>query len=172
MRKKFAIPMLQRPTAWSPEGDYTQRAAREIAALIRNNATDDTLLAVNHAGAVPYYSKVSTIDMTGLSDLHIAHIESRGMHQKYDAAYVLSRRPHFILFNTHQQPTVDGIVPDHWAGETAVYRHPDFSSGYVMVPRIWTVMWHAQPNNFLVLYRRTDMELESLTPSSGLEPTR
>jgi hypothetical protein len=56
-------------------------------------------LAIDAAGKVPYFSKLYTIDMLGLNDLHIAHLPSSFFqlaHNKYDPDYVLSQRPQFI----------------------------------------------------------------------------
>jgi hypothetical protein len=66
-------------------------------------------LAVFGAGAVPYYSKLYTIDMLGLSDLHIAHLPGRlghsmAGHEKYDSDYVIARRPTFIVFGPRALP--------------------------------------------------------------------
>jgi hypothetical protein len=56
-------------------------------------------LAIDAAGKVPYFSKLYTIDMLGLNELHIGHLQSSFFqlaHNKYDPDYVLSRRPDFI----------------------------------------------------------------------------
>ncbi len=56
-------------------------------------------LAIDAAGKVPYFSNLYTIDMLGLNDLHIAHLQSSFFqlaHNKYDPDYVLSRRPNLI----------------------------------------------------------------------------
>lgn len=60
-----------------------------------------SLLAIDAAGKVPYYSGLPTLDMLGLNDRHIGQ---RSMpvepfivgHAKHDADYVLSKRPTLI----------------------------------------------------------------------------
>jgi hypothetical protein len=57
------------------------------------------LLAVDAAGKIPFYSGLPTVDMLGLNDVHIAHLPARFFeagHNKFDAEYVLSRRPDLI----------------------------------------------------------------------------
>jgi arabinofuranosyltransferase len=57
------------------------------------------LLAVDAAGKIPFYSGLAAVDMLGLNDVHIAHQPARFFeagHNKYDADYVLSRRPDLI----------------------------------------------------------------------------
>jgi hypothetical protein len=63
----------------------------------------DPLLAVDAAGAIPYFSGFRSIDMLGLNDAHIArhHDPSFGHgvqgHELGDGAYVLSREPDIIV---------------------------------------------------------------------------
>ena len=60
------------------------------------------ILASDAVGKVPYFSGMRTIDMLGLTDVHIAHrppkLEGRRApgHNKMDPGYVLSRRPDLI----------------------------------------------------------------------------
>jgi len=63
---------------------------------------DTTSVALIAAGAIPYESRLATIDMLGINDEHIAHRDldigrfSAG-HEKYDTEYVLDRRPDIII---------------------------------------------------------------------------
>jgi hypothetical protein len=59
------------------------------------------ILAADSVGKVPYFSGLHTIDILGLTDVHIAHgptNKGRAIpgHSKTDPAYVLSRRPDLI----------------------------------------------------------------------------
>jgi hypothetical protein len=60
-------------------------------------------LAIAVAGAIPYYSGLYTIDMLGITDSHIAHVEIEDMgsgtagHEKHDIDYVLARRPTYFF---------------------------------------------------------------------------
>lgn len=70
---------------------------------LKANTTPGTWTAAKGAGAIAYYSERPTVDMFGLTDLHIGHLEIPDMgernagHDKTDPAYVLSRRPAYIL---------------------------------------------------------------------------
>jgi hypothetical protein len=82
------------------KGAVVYRAAGEI---LRDRFPPDSLVALNPAGMIPYYSELPTIDMLGLNDLHIAHEGKRDAmmrfaHQVGDGAYVLRREPDVILF--------------------------------------------------------------------------
>jgi hypothetical protein len=72
--------------------------------LGRGFKSQQPLLAVTAAGAVPYWSQLPCLDMLGLSDRHIARAPVPGGgwigHEKGDAAYVLERRPDLLLFGT------------------------------------------------------------------------
>jgi hypothetical protein len=69
---------------------------------LREQVPPQASLAVHHAGAMPFQSELTTIDMLGLNDLHIAHTETPDMgtgeagHEKRDVDYVLSRQPTYI----------------------------------------------------------------------------
>ncbi len=81
-----------------------------IGRWMAKNLPPDTTIAVTAAGAIPYYSKLPTLDMLGLNDEHIAHVDTstfdqgasaviRGFagHEKYDVDYVLAQRPQVIF---------------------------------------------------------------------------
>jgi hypothetical protein len=74
-----------------------------VGKWLAKNALKGESVALIPAGAIPYYSKLYTIDMVGLNDLNIGHMRLEGMgtgiagHEKGDGAYVLSRRPTYIL---------------------------------------------------------------------------
>ncbi len=79
-------------------------AAATIGNTLRGAFEDeDPLVAVDAAGAIPFYSKLRAVDMLGLNDAHIArhHDESFGHgvqgHELGDGAYVLSREPDIIV---------------------------------------------------------------------------
>jgi hypothetical protein len=61
------------------------------------------VLAIHSAGAIPYYAGLTTIDMWGLTDHHIARAplpeHSIGLvgHQRGDPAYVFGREPDLYL---------------------------------------------------------------------------
>jgi hypothetical protein len=63
----------------------------------------DPLVAVDAAGAIPFFSGLRSLDMLGLNDAHIArhHDESFGRgvqgHEVGDGDYVLSREPDIIV---------------------------------------------------------------------------
>jgi len=85
------FPLSTHLTGWRVLGEY-----------LRTNSRPDDLLATDAAGAIPYYSGLKTIDVLGLTDIHIAHknIKTMGQgapgHEKQDNAYVLSRNPRYI----------------------------------------------------------------------------
>lgn len=70
---------------------------------LRVNTPSDAWTAARGAGAIAYYSQRSTIDMYGLNDIHIAHMQIANMgesvagHEKSDPAYVLARQPDYML---------------------------------------------------------------------------
>ncbi|MDQ5823616.1 MAG: hypothetical protein M3441_05300 [Chloroflexota bacterium] len=73
------------------------------AIWLRENTPPDTWTAARAAGAIAYYSQRPTVDMFGLNDLHIGHLQVANMgeavpgHEKSDPAYVLARQPSYVL---------------------------------------------------------------------------
>lgn len=69
----------------------------------KENTPPDAVVASTPAGALAYFSERSVIDMLGLTDRHIARVpiptagRGRAGHEKGDGAYVLSRKPDYIL---------------------------------------------------------------------------
>lgn len=123
------------------EGEMTAASAR-VGWWLKNNARPGDLIAVNHAGAVPYHSGLPTIDMVGLNDLHIARVPG-GKHVKWDPEYVLRRKPTYVVLNTRDRP-VDGKYRfGYWAGETLLVRHPEFQRRYKAVDEVWS--WRHRP---------------------------
>jgi len=85
----------------------------EIGRWLRASVPPTTSIAVIPAGAIPYESRLPTIDMLGLNDEHIAHrdVKIGGLaagHEKYDSLYVLDRRPDIIIL-------MDYLSPGPWA---------------------------------------------------------
>jgi arabinofuranosyltransferase len=82
-------------------------AWKEVGAWLRDHAAPTATIAVIPAGAIPYYSKLRSIDMLGLNDATIAHRKMPGLgtgipgHEKFDIDYVLSRRPDIILLGIY-----------------------------------------------------------------------
>ena len=115
-------------------------SSQEQAEVIRKIIPTGSLIAVNHAGFLPYFlPDYRFIDMTGLNDHHIAHTASGSLHQKYDPEYVLSQSPSAILFHRRTPPPEASMLAelDYWAGETALAAHPDFQGTYSILGDYW-----------------------------------
>jgi arabinofuranosyltransferase len=94
---------------------------REVGLALRRLLPPHATIALNPAGAVPYYSGLRAIDMLGLNDRHIARVPvskpgtGQAGHEKGDGAYVLTRRPDALLMgNVH--------IVDSYAQARAVTR--------------------------------------------------
>ncbi|HYM14854.1 MAG TPA: hypothetical protein VEZ14_04795 [Dehalococcoidia bacterium] len=79
-----------------------------IGRWLRANVPTTTTIALIPVGAIPYESRLTTIDMLGLNDEHIAHRaidlgRFPAGHEKYDSQYVLSLRPEIIILTDSLQ---------------------------------------------------------------------
>jgi hypothetical protein len=75
-----------------------------IGTLLGHAFTEqDPLVAVDAAGAIPYYSQLRSLDMLGLNDAHIARLrtaqfgQSLQGHELGDGNYVLEREPDIVI---------------------------------------------------------------------------
>ncbi|HEX7593335.1 MAG TPA: hypothetical protein VF429_04115, partial [Anaerolineae bacterium] len=112
--------------------------AREtMGRWLRAHVPRGTLIAVDAAGQVPYFSELPAIDMFGINDLHIGRLnvatlgEGTPGHEKFDLGYVIAREPKYVvIFGT----LLDSVME------------------YERAPVTWTNNPTLQ--KFLTLYRR------------------
>ncbi len=90
------------PLAAHPHFNYTFKkydAWKVTGQFLRDRYPGNTI-AVDAAGKIPFFSGLYTIDMLGLNDKHIGHLPIKRFrhsgHNKWDAEYVLDRRPNLI----------------------------------------------------------------------------
>lgn len=107
----MAIPILQ--FYWQQGDERIERArtqrteweGKSVGLLLRSAFADrQPTIAVDAAGAVPYWSQLPAIDMLGLCDYHIPRRRPAKLgsgflgHEHGDGDYVFGRRPDLILF--------------------------------------------------------------------------
>lgn len=77
--------------------------AASLGPLYRRFKPTNPLMAVEPAGALPFFSQLATVDMYGLCDAHISRQEpdrtQRLAHEYGDGEYIWSRKPDLILFS-------------------------------------------------------------------------
>lgn len=70
---------------------------------LKANSPRGTLIAVDAAGQVPYFSELPAIDMFGINDLHIGRLpvptlgQGTPGHEKFDLVYVITRQPEYVV---------------------------------------------------------------------------
>jgi hypothetical protein len=91
-----------------------------VGEWLKENARAGESLAAVPIGAVSYYSGLTSVDMMGLTDKHIARRRMPHMgqgwagHEKHDGQYVLDRRPTYLLagnIDVTEKPRDPGQVP-------------------------------------------------------------
>jgi hypothetical protein len=137
-----------RPAFAGPDHAYVLQDLREVEAWkevgrwFGSHAAPGDSIAVVPAGAVPYFSGLRTIDMLGLNDLTIAHRKVPGAgsgqagHEKHDAAYVLGRRPTYILLGVYGltpalRPPQELVQP-YYPAEVELLSAPQFAYLYAL----------------------------------------
>lgn len=118
----------------------TATAAREtMGKWLRANVPPGSLIAVDAAGQVPYFSGLPAVDMFGINDLHIGRMPVATLgqgtpgHEKFDLGYVITRAPDYVvIYGT----LLDGVKE------------------YERAPVTWTT--NQQFEKFLTLYKRRE----------------
>jgi hypothetical protein len=102
--------------------------------LGRAFASEQPLLAVDAAGAVPFFSKLPSLDMLGLCDRTIARTPvapDRSFavgHNRGNGPYVLARQPDLILFNVPGSPPMPT-----WQSGIELFTDPAFFTDHRLV---------------------------------------
>lgn len=95
-------------------------------------------MVINHAGVLPYFlSDYRFVDMSALNDHHLARTVGN-LHEKFDPDYILGRKPDLVILNSLSDPkTGEGYQDNYWAGESVLFRHPQFVKEYVPIAKSW-----------------------------------
>ncbi len=79
------------------------RSWRELGNWMKFNLPPETKIATDAAGLIPFYSNLYAIDMFGLTDEYIAHLDVPDIgrrevaHEKFDPFYILRRKPDCLV---------------------------------------------------------------------------
>jgi len=131
-----ALQIGERPLSPGVE-DNASRVGRVVGAHIAKAWPKGSLVALNSAGAVPFYGEGHRyIDMLGLNDRHIGrtpireritHWQAVPGHAKGDGDYVLSREPDYIIIG----PAEGTAIETPWfLSEVQMLGDPRFRANY------------------------------------------
>jgi hypothetical protein len=120
--------------------DGASAVGTAVGFYAERNWPEGSLVALNTAGSTPYFApRFRYLDMLGLNDKVIAHrkigaLEApwQGMpgHFKGDGAYVLSRRPDFVILGAAMGSTA---ADPKFLSDVELSRDPRFASDYELV---------------------------------------
>lgn len=127
---------------------------KNLALYLERKNPGNVSVAVNHIGAFGYYANFTILDMTGLVDRHIARDPRKKFHDKYDADYILSKKPDYVILTTRTMPRSTYFKSDYWAGETALYNHALFKKHYIQRPENWEYTFSGQPEYLAVFEKK------------------
>ena len=124
--------------------NYFVDRLKAAAQWLEANAPQNAVVAVNPAGAITHNLRLPVIDMLGLTDVHIAHVQipdagrGRAGHEKGDGKYVLSKKPDFILMGNVAvlpRPLTERDFPQHLSlrSEHEIWADPGFHRDYELV---------------------------------------
>jgi arabinofuranosyltransferase len=102
-----------------------EQAHRSLATWLHDNTSPDASVALMDIGIIGYYSQRRIIDLTGLTESHIAHTPGAFQDKIYDPAYVLDQAPEYVIL-----VSTDGdLVPD-FPIDRRIYQSPLFQAHY------------------------------------------
>ncbi len=105
--------------------------AREtMGRWLKINVPRGTLIAVDAAGQVPYFSELPSIDMFGINDLHIGRLSVATLgqgtpgHEKFDLVYIIQRQPDYVVIFGTLLDTVKEYerAPVQWTTDPALQK--------------------------------------------------
>ena len=129
----YAVRQVSRvPSGWTGYRDAEFFAApyAKVADWLQRQTPGSDWLATGEAGLIPYLTNLPTIDCFGLTDAHLARMPGK-RHEKVDPAYILGRRPRFIIIGGARR-SASGLSSDFAYGRSLL-EHPLFQSDYHLV---------------------------------------
>ncbi len=108
-----------------------------VARWIESKASPGECIALMDIGIIGYMCHEQEIlDITGLTDRHIGKSEGTFLNKVYDPAYVLDRKPEFIVLTIFSEgrsytPPPRGTAFNNWSEmEARLAQHPEFRRWY------------------------------------------
>jgi len=157
---------------------------RALAEWIAETTGPDATVALMDIGIVGYYcDEARILDISGLTDRHIAKSPGPLLAKQYDPAYILDREPEIIVlvisaWGDSREPLPEGREIGTWIPiEGSIFAHPQFQAHYRRPPTDaaatdWTseiaerigaerVFEHAHPDQYYLLaaFRRLPVAL-------------
>lgn len=127
-------------------GQKLQQAHLRFGLDVDLHTAKDAVIAIDDAGIAPLVADREAIDMLGLNDGHLAHLPGV-FAEKFDNAYVLSRRPDLVVLLA--DPLPDARPRYRLAGHAAMIQEPAFGDSFVY-SREYLYEW----GYHLLVYRR------------------
>ncbi len=145
---------LPRVTRWYASSRHAMQTLTQghiaLGKHLAVTAQPGAIIAIQDAGAVPYFSGLVTIDIVGLNDAHIAHLEG-DLYQKTDVDYVLNRQPTYIILVSNTDPAKQ-FTPAKWV-DIAFYENPRFQATFTH-----TATFMADPSYYLTVFTHNQVQ--------------
>jgi len=119
---------------------YEVSSWKRIGLWFKEHADAGDSIAVIPAGAIPYFSELTTIDMLGINDLTIGHKATPEMgkvqagHEKHDSEYVLSRKPTYVIIGIYGLESEllppKQVIKPFYPAEKELLRSSEFKQQY------------------------------------------
>ncbi|TAK35068.1 MAG: hypothetical protein EPO21_07425 [Chloroflexota bacterium] len=87
-------------------------------------------IALMDIGLIGYISNLAIIDISGLTDLHVAHAPGGLIDKKFDLAYVLERDPEYFVLTSTTDFVAVGGKPTDFPIDRRIYEDERFTGSY------------------------------------------
>jgi hypothetical protein len=131
----------------TPTGPYD-----EMAQYLKRETSARSWVALGEAGFIPYVAEdINVIDIFGLMDKHIGRLPGL-IHEKGDAAYVLSRQPDYILLIAQEDKA--GVIRYPWPPMRQFLEQKLFQTEYRLQKKVARNIISADVTENFYLYAR------------------
>jgi len=117
-------------------GEGQRQAHLQIARWLAEHGNAGESVALMDIGMIGFHGGLTTIDISGLTDPHIARAPGKMIAKEYDPAYIFDKRPDYlVLVGSHpaEGSAEEGwfFDPDRlWFQDRQLALHPDFARRY------------------------------------------
>jgi len=110
-----------------------QRSHIDLAKWLRENTSPDDSIALMDIGMVKYFSERNVIDISGLTDMHVARLPGGFLKKEFDIEYLFERNPKYVVLVSHNDITKNPRFYSSYEIDKSIYQNPLFREKYQFV---------------------------------------
>jgi hypothetical protein len=112
---------------------------------LREHTAPGEAVALMDIGMVKYYSGREVIDISGLTDAHVARLPGGFLKKRFDIEYLFERNPKYVVLVSHNDIRKGGGFVSTYPIDKSIYDNPLFHERYRFVYNIDHLFLREQP---------------------------